>query len=568
MAKSLMSKLSLEDELSSTVEPVDDVALAETQQECDNCVNDISSATDDMEEAQELQSVLEDKDADLAAAQQEGATEMDQAVAIAAANEALSLVKARLGIQNNGYIVSYESYKDGGSSLDNAISLSREGIKEVFQTILKALQAAWNWIADKVMSFFKMIGRLLGFNKSKVAEAEKSYKEASDDLKDNPDVKKAMDTIITSETNMQEDTSENSDDNISKFEEAIEKNKTPDNEEVKEAAKAVITSRMDRPISQKALDIINDTNEMLVKSPTPRKHTSKFKHFSSIVLESISNKNNIMVISYMPIIETLNTVLIELASTSEDLTNSDIDKKYPADSESVRTQIDRSNEKMLLTNKAIFKAGSKAYDEIMSLKEKYDIVNALEKKSGFLNDERIGKRNDYNILSFNLKPEKFTVQDGKVFMATGHKYCQIEINESSGITYSSWTTAPYSSPLTNIIMFNIESNFTPAEIIKTLKEITSKGDSLAKDIDRAITEMKKYMQSAMYTVKKLAETHKHDNENRSTVAYSQAQLSKAMNSIATHSISGAVKGMQATIKYTAYASKVIEKYSKMFTKTA
>ena len=71
----------------------------------------------------------------------------------------------------------------------------------------------------------------------------------------------------------------------------------------------------------------------------------------------------------MPIIKTLNTVLIELASTSEDLTNSDIDKKYPADSESVRTQIDRSNEKMLLTNKAIFKAGSKAYDEIMSLKE-------------------------------------------------------------------------------------------------------------------------------------------------------------------------------------------------------
>ena len=107
MAKNLMSKLSLEDELSSTVEPVDEVALTETQQECDNCVSDISDTVDDMEEAQELQSVLEDKDADLAAAQQEGATEMDQAVAVAAANEALSLVKTRLGIQDSGYIVSY-----------------------------------------------------------------------------------------------------------------------------------------------------------------------------------------------------------------------------------------------------------------------------------------------------------------------------------------------------------------------------------------------------------------------------------------------------------------------------
>lgn len=48
MARNLMSKLSLEDELSSTVEPVDEVALAETEQECDNCVNDITTATDDM----------------------------------------------------------------------------------------------------------------------------------------------------------------------------------------------------------------------------------------------------------------------------------------------------------------------------------------------------------------------------------------------------------------------------------------------------------------------------------------------------------------------------------------
>ena len=39
MARNLISKLSLEDETSSsTVEPVDEVALAETQQEKDNCI--------------------------------------------------------------------------------------------------------------------------------------------------------------------------------------------------------------------------------------------------------------------------------------------------------------------------------------------------------------------------------------------------------------------------------------------------------------------------------------------------------------------------------------------------
>lgn len=125
------------------------------------------------------------------------------------------------------------------------------------------------------------------------------------------------------------------------------------------------------------------------------------------------------------------------------------------------TQIDRSNEKMLLTNKAIFKAGSKAYDEIMSLKEKYDIVNALEKKSGFLSDERIGKRNDYNILSFNLKPEKFTIQNGEVFTATGHKYCKIEINESSGITYGVSVTTPYTRPLSTLMMLNYKYGYSP-----------------------------------------------------------------------------------------------------------
>ena len=91
-------------------------------------------------------------------------------------------------------------------------------------------------------------------------------------------------------SSIENETHENSDDNISKFEEAIEKNKTPENEEVKEAAKAMITSRMDRPISQKALDIINDTNEMLVKYNTPHSLISKSEHFSSIVLKNISNK--------------------------------------------------------------------------------------------------------------------------------------------------------------------------------------------------------------------------------------------------------------------------------------
>lgn len=209
MARNLMSKLSLEDELSSTVEPVDEAALAETQQECDNCVSEISDTVDDIDEAQELQSVLEDKDADLAAAQQEGATEMDQAVAVAAANEALSLVKTRLGIQDSGYTVSYESYKDGGSSLDNAISLSREGIKEVFQTILKALQAAWNWIVDKVMSFFKMIGKLLGLSKKNVDEAEKNYAEAektfNDAKKDDSELSKIdIDNILNDLINTDE----------------------------------------------------------------------------------------------------------------------------------------------------------------------------------------------------------------------------------------------------------------------------------------------------------------------------------------------------------------------------
>ena len=156
MARNLISKLSLEDENSSNIQPVDEVALAETQQECDNCVSEISDTVDDMEEAQELQSVLEDKDDDLAYAQEPAATEMDQAVAVAAANEALSLVKARLGIQDNGYIVSYESYKDGGSSLDNAISLSREGIKEVIDKIIESVKKAVNWIIEKITSFFSI----------------------------------------------------------------------------------------------------------------------------------------------------------------------------------------------------------------------------------------------------------------------------------------------------------------------------------------------------------------------------------------------------------------------------
>ena len=196
MARNLISKLSLEDELSSTVEPVDEVALAETQQECDNCVNDISSTVDDMEEAQELQSVLEDKDDDLAAAQEPAATEIDQAVAIAAANEALSLVKARLGIQDSRYTVSYESYREGGSSLATAIQLSREGIKEVFQTILKALQTAWNWIVDKVMSFFKMIGRILHLTKKNVEKAERDYDNATKNMKLNEEDAEALNQHI------------------------------------------------------------------------------------------------------------------------------------------------------------------------------------------------------------------------------------------------------------------------------------------------------------------------------------------------------------------------------------
>ena len=209
MTRNLMSKLSLEDEMPPNIEPVDNLALAATQQECDNCVNDISSVADDMEEAQELQSVLEDKDADLAAAQEPAATEMDQAVAIAAANEALSLVKTRLGIQDNGYIVSYESYREGGSSLANAVKLSREGIKEVFQTILRALQSAWNWIADKVMSFFKMIGKLLNLSKKNVDEAEKNYAEAektfNDAKKDNSDLTKIdIDSLLNDLINTDE----------------------------------------------------------------------------------------------------------------------------------------------------------------------------------------------------------------------------------------------------------------------------------------------------------------------------------------------------------------------------
>ena len=185
MARNLISKLSLEDENSSNIQPVDEVALAETQQECDNCVNDISSTVDDMEEAQELQSVLEDKDADLAAAQQEGATEMDQAVAIAAANEALSLVKARLGIQDSGYIVSYESYKDGGSSLDNAISLSREGIKEVIDKIIESVKKAVNWIIEKITSFFSMFYNFiknLFSRKKKVVDDFKAAEERRDNI--------------------------------------------------------------------------------------------------------------------------------------------------------------------------------------------------------------------------------------------------------------------------------------------------------------------------------------------------------------------------------------------------
>ena len=177
MAKNLMSKLSLEDELSSTVEPVDEVALAETQQECDNCVNDISSTVDDMEEAQELQSVLEDKDADLVAAQEPGASEMDQAVAIAAANEALSLIKTRLGIQDSGYTVSYESYREGGSSLTTAVNLSREGIKEVWETIKKWIINAINWISEKVTKFINLSKSFFLNLKKKESSLDKNVSE-------------------------------------------------------------------------------------------------------------------------------------------------------------------------------------------------------------------------------------------------------------------------------------------------------------------------------------------------------------------------------------------------------
>ena len=196
MRKNLLTKLSVEDNSISTAKPVDVVELDSEISTLNATTNDVTTGYDDIDEAQELQSVLEDKDADLAAAQQEGATEMDQAVAIAAANEALSLVKARLGIQDSGYTVSYESYREGGSSLATAVQLSREGIKEIFAWIVEKFNQMLMWIRRGIMYILQIIPRII----TKIASLFSSKKQEYAELAKEIDSIKNMDIRQTART--------------------------------------------------------------------------------------------------------------------------------------------------------------------------------------------------------------------------------------------------------------------------------------------------------------------------------------------------------------------------------
>ena len=128
MAKNLMSKLSLEDELSSSVEPVDEVSDGTSNIEIDT-----SNTGDDSElnEAEAIEENLVAKVEDLqTVSNNPNATEADKQAAINYATEALNYAHNRLGMDQTKIHISHE----------NAFSNAVDKIKEIFKTIIELIK--------------------------------------------------------------------------------------------------------------------------------------------------------------------------------------------------------------------------------------------------------------------------------------------------------------------------------------------------------------------------------------------------------------------------------------------